>query len=295
MTTNLISAYLQYANLQMAAEALYGVDPNNSWNIGAFASPGMTTAALTAGNDRTNKFPAPLADQLGAQGWTVVAHQPNTGTGFSGTLFKNANTGEYVLSFRSTEFIDDAVRDNQATNKMEIKDHGWAFGQIADMEDWYASLKASGKLPSGVKPTVTGYSLGGHLATAFNLLHPTDSTATYTFNGAGVGDLTGAKTLAQVVADFDRMRKNADRQQIRATLPSRSFMMTSRRGSIAVDVPPMRGLTLVQGSAGALTDKTILLQALQNLQAIWNEVDRVAGITDSVKSPIPVSTGNIST
>jgi len=38
------------------------------------------------------------------------------------------------MSFRSTEFADDAARDNEATNKLEIKDHGWAFGQIADME-----------------------------------------------------------------------------------------------------------------------------------------------------------------
>ena len=82
------------------------------------------------------------------------------------------------------------------------------------MEAWYTSLKASGKLPTGVKPTVTGYSLGGHLATAFNQLHPNDAAATYTFNGAGIGDLTSGKSLATVIADFDRMRKNADRQQI---------------------------------------------------------------------------------
>jgi hypothetical protein len=37
------------------------------------------------------------------------------------------------MSFRSTEFIDDAARDNQATNAMEIKEAGFAFGQIRDM------------------------------------------------------------------------------------------------------------------------------------------------------------------
>ena len=46
------------------------------------------------------------------------------------------------MSFRSTEFIDDAARDNQATNTFEIKDTGFAWGQIADMEAWYAELKA---------------------------------------------------------------------------------------------------------------------------------------------------------
>lgn len=45
-----------------------------------------------------------------------------------------------VLSFRSTEFIDDEVRDSQSSN-VDIKEQGWAFGQIADMEAWYADLK----------------------------------------------------------------------------------------------------------------------------------------------------------
>lgn len=69
--------------------------------------------------------------------------------------------GELAMSFRSNEFVDDAVRDNQATNALEIKDKGWAFGQIADMEAWYASLRADGKLSESDTLTVTGYSLGG--------------------------------------------------------------------------------------------------------------------------------------
>jgi hypothetical protein len=79
--------------------------------------------------------------------------------------------GELVLSFRSTEFVDDAARDNQATNAMEIAEVGFALGQIADMEKWYAELRADPtKIPAGASLSVTGYSLGGHLATAFNLL-----------------------------------------------------------------------------------------------------------------------------
>ncbi|SDP94092.1 hypothetical protein SAMN04489708_1587 [Paracidovorax cattleyae] len=52
--------------------------------------------------------------------------------------------GELVLSFRSTEFADDAARDNQATNTLEIKEKGWAFGQIADMEAWFQTLRSRG-------------------------------------------------------------------------------------------------------------------------------------------------------
>ena len=43
---------------------------------------------------------------------------------------------------RSTEFIDDAARDNEATNKLEINDFGFAFGQLADRETWNVKLKS---------------------------------------------------------------------------------------------------------------------------------------------------------
>jgi dienelactone hydrolase len=36
---------------------------------------------------------------------------------------------------------------------------------------------------------VTGYSLGGHLASAFNLLYPNQAKQVVTFNGADVGSL----------------------------------------------------------------------------------------------------------
>ncbi len=49
-----------------------------------------------------------------------------TATGFSGALFVNSLTHELVLSFRSTEFLDDAVRDNTATNMLEIDGTGFA-------------------------------------------------------------------------------------------------------------------------------------------------------------------------
>ena len=127
------------------------------------------------------------------------AHQGNTGTGFSGTLFKakvaipeaGIVEGQYVISFRSTEFIEDSIHDNRATNTLEIKEKGWAFGQIADMEKWFNEIKSKIDGPL----SVTGYSLGGHLATAFNILHHGEGLIkdTYTFNGAGVGIVNGAE------------------------------------------------------------------------------------------------------
>jgi len=221
--TSQVTAYLKYAHLQIAAEALYDflpkLDPEPSQTSSGIIDP----ADLKIGNNHASKFTSTLAADF-VQQWEVVEHISNTSTGFSGTLFRARKddpaagivAGELVLSFRSTEFIDDAVRDNQATNKMEIKAHGWAFGQIADMEDWYASLQASGTIPAGARFAVTGYSLGGHLATVFNLLHQAEGqiTATYTFNGAGVGDVDGNTSLGAVIEQFDRMRKNTSGTEI---------------------------------------------------------------------------------
>ena len=89
--------YLKYANLQMAAEAFL-VEPNGDVK-------GDLARALREGNNRSLKFTQTQAEAF-ADEWEVVAQKPNTATGFSGTLFKSNETGELVLSFRSTEIVD---------------------------------------------------------------------------------------------------------------------------------------------------------------------------------------------
>ena len=148
MTAPSISDYLKYANLQMAAEALFGF---NAISSGATLKPGdlfhddIVPAVLERGNRHASKFTSTEAATFAAD-WKVAEHISNTTTGFSGTLFKNRTTDELVLSFRSTEFIDDAGRDNEATNKLELENKGFAFGQLDDMDQWYKSLKSSGKI-----------------------------------------------------------------------------------------------------------------------------------------------------
>ncbi|AVT22159.1 hypothetical protein C7Y68_20815 [Paracidovorax avenae] len=115
------------------------------------------------------------------------------------------------MSFRSTEFADDAARDNQATNTLEIKEKGWAFGQIADMEAWFQTLRSRGLIGDTEQVTVTGYSLGGHLAAAFTQLREEKNdggriAATYTFNGAGVGILKDGAKLSDLVNVFQTAR-----------------------------------------------------------------------------------------
>jgi Ca2+-binding RTX toxin-like protein len=215
MPTPTIAEMLKYANLQMAAEALYTfkakTDPNQApgdllTSTGHF-NLALTADILTTGNEHATRFAPTEAAAFAAQ-WEVVDHISNTTTGFSGTLFKDKVTGELVMSFRSTEFIDDVARDCVATNTLEIKAYGFAFGQIADMEAWYAKLKSNGTLPASAKLDVTGYSLGGHLATAFNQLHQNDLNGgqVVTFNGAGVGQLKSGANLGSVIAEFNTLR-----------------------------------------------------------------------------------------
>ena len=198
---------LKFANLQMASEALL-----NKPEIGERRYSGdALIAGIREGNNRSLKF-TPTQAQAFADpntGWTVLA-QTSTTTGFSGTLFYNTKTFERVLSFRSTEFIDDHARDNQATNAMELAEGGFALGQIADMEAWYKTLAENPAMLKGQTFSVTGYSLGGHLATTFNLLRQQEAQAgpvlatldkVVTFNGAGVGQI-GRGSLTGMVSRF---------------------------------------------------------------------------------------------
>lgn len=185
-----------YTLLQIAAEAFLGVNRE-----AAAAVPGNgaipleligNEAWLTNGNLHSSRMTKQQAEHF-AKDWKVVSHQPNTATGFSGTLFeyigdadKRLTNSKYVVSFRSTEFIEDSARDSVATNELEITKFGWAFGQIADMQTWWNSVRAQ---VGSNEVDVTGYSLGGHLATAFNLLHTGQVGNGYTFNDAGVGEL----------------------------------------------------------------------------------------------------------
>ena len=127
MKVSTIADYLKYANLQMAAEAFL-VNPDG------FVKDDILRALLD-GNKRSTKFTQPQAEEFNKL-WQVVDQCPNTPTGFSGTLFKARDNVEalgihkddLVVSFRSTEFIDDSARDSEGTDKLEIAKGGFALG-----------------------------------------------------------------------------------------------------------------------------------------------------------------------
>jgi len=107
--------------------------------------------------------------------YQIVDHHANDATGFSATLMQERDaqgnlTNNFTLSFRSTESKvhdegGDWERDGSSGADGEITLEGFAFGQLASMETYYQSLKNSGLLPADAVLNVTGYSLGGHLAT----------------------------------------------------------------------------------------------------------------------------------
>ncbi len=152
-------------------------------------------------NDENPHKTRMTADQAAsfAEQFEILDHLPNRSSGFSATLMRERETNRYTLAFRSTEFraVDeggDRSRDGIHADLFDISFDGMALAQLSSMEDYYAYLKQSGKIPTTVSGAldnvelfVTGYSLGAHMATVFTEIHPEVSHA-YTFNGVGRGD-----------------------------------------------------------------------------------------------------------
>jgi Ca2+-binding RTX toxin-like protein len=140
--------------------------------------------------------------------YQIVDHHANDSTGFSATLMRDTTTGEYTLSFRSTESAPAAQGGDRERDLFgadaELGLSGFAFGQLAAMEEYFTRLKqgirSDGTVDAGLQAffsnpahqiNVTGYSLGSHLATVFTELHQAEVTQTYLFNGPGRGHVPG--------------------------------------------------------------------------------------------------------
>lgn len=317
MAINSASKYLNYALLQLASESLFRLGEPGQIPVGATGGgDSMDRDSLKKGNNRASKFTDSSADRF-LRDWAVVQHKANTATGFSGTLFKaktaNADlgiqVGDLVLSFRSTEFADDAVRDNQATNVLEVRETGFALGQIADMEKWYAELRSgdSPEIADTARLRVTGYSLGGHLATAFNLLREEEKKASYlpiptpletfTFNGAGVGKVKDTRTLTEALATFTSTLSSgyvfkdplvASRyQELKQKYTGRTSFLSKEETEADVTY-----VKLLVGSLQANTPRAsieseanALIAAIERIKAISDEALRISGYVSGGDSP----------
>jgi Ca2+-binding RTX toxin-like protein len=296
-----VSDYLKYANLQMAAEAFIRDEVT-----GTLRGSGTDLQnALTKGNGHTSVFTQTQAADFAAH-WIAVDQKANTSTGFSGTLFKciqddaatGAKAGELVLSFRSTEFIDDAARDNQATNVLEIAKFGFAFGQIRDMEAWYAELSKTGGPLNNKSFAVTGYSLGGHLATAFNEIHRASNppiTQVVTFNGAGIGEVKPGAALSQLIAQFATLSANTDGQAFTFSDPTLSALYQRARAAIngGGSILPSDA-ALLSSMTNPTPDNSTPVSAEAKAQAVMisTAIDRINTIRSEVARLLTVSSGD---
>ena len=180
---------------------------NHYSKIAEFAEEDLSATRMTGGvGDHIG-----MVDDFQAT-WKIIDHLPNTSSGFSATLLKHKTTGDYTLSFRSTESKDavdggDVERDSSNGANGQVSGEGFAWAQIRDMENYYQNLRngvlvtggsgtdiAAYLADSGEKLNITGYSLGGHLAQVFALMHADKVGHTHVFNGAGLGAIDGANT-----------------------------------------------------------------------------------------------------
>ena len=73
--------------------------------------------------------------------WSVVAHQPNTESGFSATLFQHKETGEQVYAVRGTEATNIGILDDLfSADAGDIVVDGLAIKQMVDMYNHWQRL-----------------------------------------------------------------------------------------------------------------------------------------------------------
>lgn len=121
----------------------------------------------------------------GSAAFDQLNNQILANTGLSATLIQKKDpsgqpANEYTLAIRSTEFRSwglggDAERDKTGADMSGVALTGFALAQQAALERYYTWLRENALLPPGATLNVTGYSLGGHLATVFTEIHKNDA------------------------------------------------------------------------------------------------------------------------
>jgi Ca2+-binding RTX toxin-like protein len=193
-----IGKWFEFALQQLAAEShLDGIDWTIIEQVEERLLQGNTDPQFPASG--YTRLPPKLARDF-MNRYAIVAHRANDATGFSATLLRWTNDQEgteYTLSVRSTEYKTaneggDRERDGLSGADGSIVAFGFAFAQLAALENFYEMEVLP--IIGGARLNVTGYSLGGHLATVFTETHPDRVKAAYVFNSAGrgvIGDAGG--------------------------------------------------------------------------------------------------------
>jgi hypothetical protein len=117
------SKYYDLASLAEASYVLFDeIDYTKSYEV----------ETALQDNSKEGHFSATQAADFVAT-WEVVSHQKDTESGFSATLFKNKETGNFFYACRGTAGKDDLF----ITDVCDIVTDGLAINQIVDMyNDW---------------------------------------------------------------------------------------------------------------------------------------------------------------
>ncbi|HJU06723.1 MAG TPA: calcium-binding protein, partial [Nitrospiraceae bacterium] len=240
MPTN-TKLWLDFAIQQMAAESYLDQFVVQGVQLQQVLVDGNNDRRVIPSDQFTGKTRfADLQAQQFVQHYQVIDHHASDATGSSATLLFDTANNSYTLSFRSTEHQNqvqggDWERDGVAGADGEILRYGFALAQLVSMERYYQELKTSGKLSVGATLNVTGYSLGGHLATVFTELHEADITHTYTFNGAGRGTIVEQGQIGQPeVQSIRRILQDMD-AQIQTFDPNGELFRSGAAGNIYQD------------------------------------------------------------
>lgn len=107
MSQDNVVTWLNFALQQMAAESyLHGVALTNEVELLKRLKLGSNNIPTASPDDPSlpgkTRMTTALADRFLAT-YDIVDHHANDASGFSATLMKDTTTGEYTLSFRSTE------------------------------------------------------------------------------------------------------------------------------------------------------------------------------------------------
>lgn len=132
--------------------------------------------------------------------YEIKAHQPNTITGFSATLFYDKVDDEYILAMRGTEGTFGKINDYLTDAVLALS---FIVPQYDNMMKFYEYKVKN--IVNGKKLIVTGHSLGGALAQYFTLSFHDDTInenrvvkETYTFNSPGVNIHSFAYIMKQL-------------------------------------------------------------------------------------------------
>jgi len=203
--TNLIYNYAINAQLAMAAYADLRNITGTTDLIDRLKAKGMSEvqARIFIGVDENDVA-------IPGKGFEIIHHEPDDPKGFSATVFRNRETGEYHFVNRgttSTSISDlstdlNAVltggADEQVISMLNyymrlITPAGESVAQVLRLgEGVYAPTTGTGLgfLDSNTPLNVAGHSLGGHLTDAFIKAFPTIggiATEAFTYNGLGIG------------------------------------------------------------------------------------------------------------